>query len=115
MENCIFCKISKKEMKGDIVYEDDSVIAFRDINPAAKVHILIIPKEHIEGITAITAKDSDLAGRIFFAADKIARDEGVHKTGFRVLVNSGPDAGQVVSHLHFHLLGGEKLAGLAKH
>ncbi len=112
MNECIFCKIAGKEMESAVVYEDDSVIAFRDINPAARVHILIIPKKHIAAAADITPGDAGLIGHIFITANKIAEKENIHETGFRVLVNSGPDSGQVVGHLHFHLLGGERLKGL---
>jgi histidine triad (HIT) family protein len=106
MDECIFCKIAEKEAESAVVYEDDSIIAFRDINPAARVHVLIIPKKHTE---EITPADNNLIGGIFSAAKKIAEKEGIDESGFRVLVNRGADAGQVVKHLHFHLLGGEKL------
>ncbi len=109
MKDCIFCQIAEKKIPGDLVYEDELVSAFRDINPAAAVHILIIPKKHIEGIKALSEEDKDLAGHILLKANKIAGDEAIDETGFRVLVNSGSDAGQLVGHLHFHLLGGEKL------
>ena len=108
MEECIFCRIAKKEMEAETVYEDERIIAFRDINPAAKVHVLIIPKQHMEGIAEIASADG-LAGEIMETANKIAGQEKINASGFRLLVNSGADAGQVVNHLHFHLLGGERL------
>lgn len=109
MKGCIFCGIANGEVKSEKVYEDETLIAFRDINPAAKVHILIIPKKHIEGVAGIPPGDAGLAGRILLAANRIAESEKIDGTGFRVLVNSGADAGQAVDHLHFHLLGGERL------
>ena len=95
-----------------MVYQDDMITAFRDINPAAKTHILIIPNTHIEGIAGIEPEDKDLIGRIFLAANLIAEKEKIDETGFRVLVNSGSDAGQIIGHLHFHLLGGERLKAI---
>lgn len=111
MEKCIFCRIAKKEMEAETVYEDERIIAFRDINPAAEVHVLIIPRQHMEGI-ADMASAGGLAGDILAAANKIAEQEKIDASGFRLLVNSGADAGQVVNHLHFHLLGGERLKGI---
>lgn len=108
MNDCIFCKIARKETAGDIVYEDETIIAFRDVNPAARVHILVIPKKHIEGVAALN-DDKKLAARLLLASNKIAEREKIDETGFRVLVNQGADAGQIIGHLHFHLLGGERL------
>ncbi len=107
---CLFCEIVAGRNPADIVYQDDEVIAFRDIQPRAPVHVLIVPKKHISGVTEIEEADRELIGRIFLAAKEIARRESVYECGFRVVVNSGPDAGQAVDHLHFHLLGGRKLA-----
>jgi histidine triad (HIT) family protein len=112
MNDCLFCKIAKKEIESSIIYEDERVIAFRDIKPAAKVHVLIIPKKHIEGLTSITPEDKDLIGHISLTANKIAEQEKIDESGFRLLVNSGADAGQIIGHLHFHLLGGEKLKAI---
>jgi len=94
----------------DVVYEDDQVLAFKDINPQAPVHILIIPKRHISGVTTLEEGDEALVGHIHMVARKIARDKSVFQCGFRLVVNSGPDAGQAVDHLHFHLLGGRTLS-----
>lgn len=112
MEECIFCKIIKGEIPGEKVYEDDRVVAFNDINPAARVHVLIVPREHTEGIRQACEKEGGLPARILSAAAEIAARLDIEKTGYRVLVNSGSDAGQAVNHLHFHLLGGEKLKGI---
>jgi len=109
MSECIFCKIAKKEILAKIVYEDKDILAFDDIEPKVKVHVLIIPKRHIPSLVALKPKDKDLVGKIFLAAPKVAKEKGILKTGFRVLVNHGKDAGQTIDHLHFHLLGGEKL------
>ncbi|MEW6040464.1 MAG: histidine triad nucleotide-binding protein [Elusimicrobiota bacterium] len=107
--DCIFCKISKGTIKSDCVYEDEEIFAFRDINPQAPVHILIIPKKHIESISQIKGDEESLAGRILSISLEIAKKEKIDKSGFRIVVNNGPDAGQAVNHLHFHLLGGREL------
>ena len=109
MEDCIFCKIIKKEIPSNIVYEDDEIIAFRDINPLAPVHILVIPKKHISSLLELTEEDEKLIGRIYTVINKIAKEEGIDEKGFRVVVNCGEDGGQEVKHLHFHILGGKKL------
>lgn len=109
MENCIFCKIADGRIKTDAVYEDDKIIAFKDLNPAAPVHILIIPKAHISGVMALTEKDKTLVGEIFLVARSLAEQFGIADNGFRIVANSGENAGQSVPHLHFHLLGGRKL------
>lgn len=111
-EDCIFCKIIAKEIPSAIVYEDEDILAFKDINPAAPVHILIIPKKHIPTITDITEDDIALIGRIHLAAGKIAREQGIFDQGFRLVNNCRSHGGQVVFHLHFHLLGGKNLGGL---
>lgn len=107
--NCLFCKIANKEVPAEIVYEDDKFIAFNDIKPVTPVHLLIIPKKHIPSINHLELRDKELAGGLFLVAQKIARAEGVDKTGYRLIFNIGKDAGQTVDHLHLHLLGGKKL------
>lgn len=109
MNDCIFCKIIKKEIPSDTVYEDDEIIAFRDIHPAAPIHILVIPKKHIESLIDVKQEDEQLIARIFKVINKIAEQEGMDKKGFRVIINCGEDSGQEVGHLHFHILGGKKL------
>ena len=109
MSDCIFCKIANKELPSEIVYEDDQVIAFKDINPVAPVHILVIPKKHIPDLTAVTETEMDLIGAIHLVALKIAGETGVAETGFRLVNNCKEDGGQVVMHLHYHLIGGRKL------
>lgn len=109
MEECLFCKIARGEIESEIVFEDELVTAFNDINPQAPVHILIIPKEHIEGVTAIDEKHKQMIGHVFLIANRLASEKSISRSGFRLVVNSGRNAGQVVEHLHFHLLGGEKL------
>ena len=105
MTNCIFCKIINGEIPSTKVYEDDSVYAFRDINPMAPIHVLIVPKAHIESADGITAENADCVARIFEAIPKIAKAEGL-ANGYRVITNCGEDGCQSVKHLHFHLLSG---------
>ncbi|MHB0939555.1 MAG: histidine triad nucleotide-binding protein [Armatimonadota bacterium] len=109
-EDCLFCKIANQQIPVPLVYQDDELAAFRDINPAAPVHILIVPRRHIPGVPALTDADAGMVGKIFRVAAELARQEGIAESGFRVVVNSGPDAGQSVQHIHFHLLGGRPLA-----
>jgi histidine triad (HIT) family protein len=111
-EDCLFCKIVNKEIPSTVVYEDEDILAFKDINPVAPVHILIIPKKHIPTITDITDDDFELIGRIHAAAGKIARDAGIFEDGFRLVNNCRSHGGQVIYHLHFHLLGGKNLGGI---
>ena len=106
--DCLFCAIAAGEIPSTKVYEDDSIMAFRDIAPQAPTHILVIPKTHISGVSAITAEHSALIGHIFAVIPEIARQEGL-ENGYRVVSNCGPDAGQTVNHLHFHILGGKTL------
>ena len=109
MENCIFCKIVKGDIPSTKVYEDETVYAFRDINPQAPTHILVIPKAHIGSVAEITAENSGVVAHIFEVIAKIAKDEGL-EGGYRVVSNCGADAGQTVFHLHFHILGGKALS-----
>lgn len=109
MSDCIFCKIIAGEIPSNAVYEDSTVYAFRDINPQAPVHILIIPKAHIDSCADIRFENSGVIAHIFEIIPKIAEKEGL-KNGFRVITNCGPDACQSVHHLHFHLLGGEQMS-----
>lgn len=108
MENCIFCKIATGEIPSTIVYKDDDVVAFRDLNPQAPHHVLFIPRRHIASMTDLTPEDGALLARIYTTATKVAQDLGLER-GYRFLTNVGPDAGQSVFHLHFHLLGGRPL------
>jgi len=107
--DCLFCKIVAGEIPSTKVYEDDKVLAFRDIAPMAPTHILVIPKTHIGSVAEITADNADLVAHIFTVIPKIAKDEGLD-SGYRVVSNCGPDAGQTVQHLHFHILGGKQLS-----
>lgn len=109
MEDCIFCKIIKREIPSSIVYEDSEIIAFRDVNPQAPIHILVIPKKHISFLVDLKEEDEAVVGKIYTVINKIAEQEGIDKKGFRVIVNCGEDGGQEVKHLHFHILGGKKL------
>lgn len=112
MSDCLFCKIINGEIPSSKVYEDDLVYAFRDINPAAPVHILIIPKEHICCANELEQRHQELIGHIILTAKKIAESEGIAQDGYRIINNCGENAGQTVFHLHFHLLAGEKFGGL---
>lgn len=109
MEDCIFCKIIKGEIPSNKVYEDDEILAFYDINPATPIHILVIPKKHIDCIAHLNKEDEALVGKIYGVINKIAEEKGFKEQGFRVIVNSGKDGGQEVMHLHFHILAGRKL------
>ena len=108
-ENCIFCKIANKEISSNFVYEDELVVAFNDLNPVAPTHVLIVPKEHKLNLSQYTEEDEKLLGHILVVAAHIARELGLEESGYRVITNAGPDAGQSVMHTHFHLLGGRKL------
>ena len=108
MEDCLFCKIIKGEIPSNKVYEDDEILAFYDINPAAKIHILVIPKKHIESLAHMEKEDEEIVGKIYGVINKIAQEKGFKQSGYRVIVNCGKDAGQEVMHLHFHILDGEK-------
>ncbi len=107
--DCLFCKIIKGQIPSSKVYEDDMVYAFKDINPMAPVHVLIVPKMHLSGMSDITAENSAVVAHIFEVASKLAKELGISENGYRVVSNCGADAGQTVFHLHFHLLGGKKL------
>ena len=109
MENCLFCKIVKGEIPSTKVYEDESILAFRDINPMAPTHILVIPKTHIPSVDGVTAENSAIVAKIFEVIPRIAAAEGL-QGGYRVVSNCGSDAGQTVPHLHFHILGGKTLS-----
>lgn len=111
--DCIFCKIINKEIPSQVVYEDEDILAFKDINPMAPVHILLIPKKHISDISKMSAEDTELIGRIHLAVGKIAKEMGIAEDGFRLVNNCGQNGGQMVFHLHFHLLGGRKLGAFA--
>lgn len=109
--DCIFCKIIDKTIPSVKVYEDDVMYAFRDINPQAPVHVLVIPKKHIESLDAVTGENSECVRKIFEKIPEIAKSLGLEK-GYRLVSNCGPDACQTVKHLHFHILGGKELSGM---
>ena len=111
MEKDVFCKIIEKSILATVLYEDPSVIAIRDIHPQAPVHILVIPKTHIGQIRDIAPRDLPLVGHMVEVANMLAHREGLTERGYRIVINSGGEGGQVVQHLHLHLLGGRQLAG----
>ena len=108
MEDCIFCKIIKGEIPSEKVYEDEDILAFKDINPAAPIHILVIPKKHVKSLLELEDEDYELVGKIQKVINKLAHQLNIEE-GYRVIVNCGKDAGQEVMHLHYHLLAGRKL------
>jgi len=107
---CLFCKIANGEIQADIVFQNDKIVAFRDIRPIAPVHILIIPKEHISSMNDITEERTDLLGEMLYLATKIAKDLEIAEKGYKLLVRTGRHGGQEVDHIHIHLLGGAQLA-----
>jgi histidine triad (HIT) family protein len=107
--DCIFCRIAAGEIDAQVVRSDDDTVAFRDVNPQAPTHVLVIPRRHIPAIDALEAADAEVVGKLFLAAKAIARDAGVADGGYRVVMNCGPDAGQSVDHIHLHVLGGRGL------
>jgi histidine triad (HIT) family protein len=109
MYNCIFCKIINREIPSSIVYEDDKVIAFKDIEPAAPVHILIVPKFHVANVEALDEKSMEYVVAVHYAAQKVAKLMGINEKGYRLITNSGEESGQTVMHLHYHLIGGMSL------
>ena len=110
MTDCIFCKIAAGEIPSQKVFEDDTVIAFKDLSPKAPVHVLIVPKKHIQSVAKFQAEDKELAAHIFVdVVPKLAAELGVVEGGFRIVLNTGDDGGQTVNHLHVHLLGGRKM------
>jgi histidine triad (HIT) family protein len=109
MSDCLFCGIVEGKVKANLVYQDDSIVAFKDIAPRAPVHILIITRKHLVSVSDIAETDRALIGQIFQVAAGLAREQGVADSGYRVVVNAGADAGQSVFHLHFHLLGGRQM------
>ncbi|PJE58230.1 MAG: histidine triad nucleotide-binding protein [Candidatus Portnoybacteria bacterium CG10_big_fil_rev_8_21_14_0_10_36_7] len=108
MEDCLFCKIVNKKVASDIVLEDDSIIIFKDINPKADVHLLIVLKKHIESVEHLVEEDKELISQMIFAAQKIARQIGVAKNGYKLQFNVGRDGGQIIDHIHLHLIANVK-------
>ena len=110
MAKCLFCDIAAGKIPADIVYRDEDLLAFRDIHPLAPVHIIIIPKAHISSLAEVDERQEGLLGRLILVAVKLAQQEGVALKGYRLAINCGPEGGQLIPHLHLHLLGGRKLA-----
>ena len=109
MSDCLFCKMASGEIQPDVVYEDDEVLAFRDINPQAPTHVLVIPKVHIATLNDLEPEHAPLMGKLFLAARKVAEQEGVAERGYRTLINCNAEAGQTVFHIHLHVLGGRPM------
>jgi histidine triad (HIT) family protein len=109
MSDCLFCKFVSGEIKPNIVFEDDEVLAFRDVNPQAPTHILVIPKHHISTLNEIRPEDAELIGKLYLAAQRVAKEEGIAEPGYRTLINCNAEAGQSVFHIHLHLLGGRPM------
>lgn len=108
MSDCIFCKIANREI-GSLIYEDELVAAFNDLNPQAPVHILVVPKEHISTLNELNEKNASLVGHMALVASKLAKEKGLEESGYRILMNCNGDAGQTVFHIHMHVLGGKRL------
>lgn len=108
-DECIFCRIARKEVPSQPVYEDHDLVAFPDIRPVAPVHVLIVPKEHMVNLNDVGKNDAGLLGKMLRLSAKIANDKGIAESGYRVVINNGEEGGQVVPHLHLHLIGGRKL------
>lgn len=108
MEGCIFCKIINKEIKSEIIYENENFIVFKDIKPQAPIHLLVVPKKHLENISFITDENEDNLKGVFSVIKKVAEKLGILDEGYRVVINNGKDAGQEVNHIHFHILAGRK-------
>jgi len=108
-DDCIFCKIVSNEIKGDVVYRDDQVTAFRDIQPVAPTHILIVPNRHIESVNTLEVDEEQLIGHLVTTAGKLAKEEGIDQGGYRLIMNTGTDGGQTVFHIHLHLIGGQMM------
>lgn len=106
--DCVFCRIASKEIPAKVVFEDEHVMAFEDLNPQAPVHVLVIPKIHTDRVSGFSQEQAEEAGRMVLAASKVAREKGIEKSGYRLVLNCNKDAGQEVFHVHLHLLGGRK-------
>ncbi len=108
-QECIFCRIINGEIATEFVYQDEQVVAFRDIAPKAPVHVLVVPRRHIPSLAHVTAEDEGVLGHMMYVARQVAEQEGVLESGFRTIVNTGPDGGQEIYHIHMHVLGGRPL------
>jgi len=109
MSDCLFCKMVSGEIKPDTVYEDDDVLAFRDINAQAPTHVLVVPKRHIATINDLNGDDAELVGKLYLAAKQVAEQDGIAEAGFRTVMNCNAGAGQSVFHIHLHVLGGRNM------
>jgi len=109
MSQCVFCRIVSGELPATFLYEDDGGVAFPDLHPAAPTHVLVVPRRHVASLADDTADDQELLGRLLLAAAEVARRLGIAATGYRIVINTGPQAGQLVPHLHLHLLAGREL------
>ena len=107
--DCIFCRIISGEIPSDILYQDEQVVAFRDINPKAPVHLLLVTRKHIESVAELSEDEASIMGHLVTVANRLAREAGISEKGYRLVVNSGPEGGQEVPHLHLHLLGGRQM------
>ncbi len=110
--DCVFCRIIAGSARGEILYRDDQAVVFRDIRPAAPVHLLVVPIKHITSLNELEAEDEALVGHLFRVACKVAQQEEINRSGYRCIINTGPDSGQAVFHLHVHVLGGRRMHGL---
>ncbi len=109
MDGCVFCKIVSGEIKVNLIYQDDVVVCFKDLKPAAPFHFLVVPRRHLANPSEVTDQDREIIGRMFQATGKVAKDLGIDLSGYRMVINIGPDAGQEIFHIHMHILGGKKL------
>jgi len=112
MNECLFCKIAQKKVDSQVEYEDDEVVAFWDINPKAPFHLLIIPKKHITSVSQMSKDDTELVGKLIYTAKMLAEKKGIAREGYRLVFNNGRDSGQVVDHLHLHLLAGQAMGSM---
>lgn len=108
-EGCVFCRIVSGDIPSDTVFENEEIVAFRDAHPVAPTHVLVVPRRHIESVNELSMEDAPLLGRMLLAAKHIAAQEGVSDSGYRLVINTGPDSGQAVAHLHLHVIGGRSL------
>ena len=106
---CLFCKIISGEIQGTVVFRDEQATAFRDINPVGPTHILIVPNRHISSVNALESSDEGLVGHLFTVAGQLAKREGIDQSGYRLILNTGPNAGQAIFHIHVHLIGGQPM------
>lgn len=109
MTTCIFCRIIAGQAPATILYQDDLATAFRDIHPVAPIHILVVPNKHLASVNDLTVEDEPLMGHLITVARQVARQQGIDQSGYRLIINTGPDSGQLVYHLHLHLIGGQRM------